>query len=146
MSAKLNSVDIEFTLVDDDSTEDYAVPQDFTAKFGRQGRILAVKARLDATNDNWTSGSIYIVDHSDSPLVSAVPDDLDVVYTSSDPASWTGHATTADLQDNLANVGGGYYTLNRANPTTEKLTIGAIRAAGSGAWTMHVLVSVEVFD
>ena len=106
---------------------------------GRQGRILTVKLREDATYDDATEATLYLVDTSGT--VSAAPDDLDVVYES-DTLALAGSATAASLADALPVPAP--YAVD---------AIGNLRAAayvsvstGSTTTKLYVTVLAEVWD
>lgn len=116
-------------------------------ELGRFGRLLSVKARLDASDNNATSATAYIVDGSETGNALAtggavLPEDGVVFYQSSS-TSFTGSAKTADLADSLSDPG--EYAVGANDPTlqTSDLKLGLL-VVGTGAFTFYVDVLAEV--
>jgi len=102
---------------------------------GKEGRILAIKIREDATDDQATDAVFYIADDD----LGDAPDDLDVFYESAS-VSLAGSATTASLEDALS-VPAPYCVA-----AVGDVKLGCnITAGGAGDTTLDVVVYAEVW-
>ena len=103
---------------------------------GRQGRILAVLARKDDTNNAATAIEVWIADAA----LSATPDDLVVFYASgSVDVSGSGSDTDASLRDALAVPAP--YAVDAVGDVRVNLKV----TAGSGATDVYITVYAEVW-
>jgi hypothetical protein len=95
------------------------------------GRVVEILARQDA-GGGATAASFYLV-QTDS-AVSATPDDLDLFYKNTGVAM-SASATAASLIDTVT-VGGSF-----RKDVGKRVAVNV--TAGSGAWTINVVVKVE---
>jgi len=115
-------------------------------ELGNIGKIRAVKARLDATDDASSAVDLYIVNATAAPA--AVPDDLDVFWKETGIVLPTGagSATAADLEDHLGDVGGAEYAVKTRRDlvaaTSDLWLAGNFTA--SSTFELHVEVRAEV--
>jgi len=116
-------------------------------ELNRYGRLLSVKARLDASDNNATSATAYIVDGSETgnalaPGGAVLPEDGVVFYQSSSTA-FIGSAKTAELAESLSDPGE-YYVKNVDTALgTSDLRLGLLVVA-TGAFKFYVDVMAEV--
>lgn len=108
------------------------------------GRILEVKVREDATLNDCAVGSFYICDGRTGKWDGAsTPDDLDVIYSYTG-VTFTGHATTASINDALGGTSPYAYYWVPQN-TDLRIGINVTTAGGGGASTLlYCLIVAEV--